>query len=183
MEALELTYEEQALKFLDDTDTEYRVEFSRHDVYFDEDKEKRDIYWITLQRGSREFTFEFGQSLQCSMEWLANTIYAQNAYRYKNEPRLTGSRDEVLMQLGLSSYDTVSKDLIRNPNYSEPTAYDVLACLTKYPVDSFEDFCCEYGYDEDSRKAYRIYEAVKNEWQNVAMLWNDDELEELREIQ
>lgn len=64
-----------------------------------------------------------------------------------------------------------------------PTEYDVLACLTKYDPETFEDFCSVFGYDEDSRKAERIYEAVKEEYQNVAMLWNDSEIEELQEIQ
>jgi hypothetical protein len=57
-----------------------------------------------------------------------------------------------------------------------------LACLTKYDPGSFEDFCNEFGYKEDSRTAERTYNAVVKEWQNVCMFWNDDEIEELREI-
>lgn len=34
-----------------------------------------------------------------------------------------------------------------------PTMYDVLTCLTKYDPDTFEDFCSEFGYDTDSRRA------------------------------
>jgi len=64
-----------------------------------------------------------------------------------------------------------------------PTEYDVLTCLTKYDPETFEDFCSEFGYDEDSRKAEKIYKAVVNEYNNVAMLWNDSEIELLSEIQ
>jgi hypothetical protein len=48
----------------------------------------------------------------------------------------------------------------------EPTDKDVLPCLlSDYSVvdESFEDFCANFGYDEDSRKAEKIYkQCVKN---------------------
>ena len=64
----------------------------------------------------------------------------------------------------------------------KPTAYDILACLTKYDPGTFEDFSSDYGYDEDSRKAERIYKAVVKEWLNVERVFGDC-LDELREIQ
>lgn len=63
-----------------------------------------------------------------------------------------------------------------------PTMYDVLASLTNYDPESFEDFCGNYGYDENSRKAEKIYKAVVKEWENVERLFSDC-LDELREIQ
>ena len=63
-----------------------------------------------------------------------------------------------------------------------PTAYDVLASITKYDVGSFEDFCSEFGYDTDSRKAYKIYKAVLKEWKNVELLFTAEQLELLRLI-
>ena len=39
------------------------------------------------------------------------------------------------------------------------TAYDVLACLEWFTPDSFAEFCAEFGYDEDSRKAEKIWRA------------------------
>lgn len=65
---------------------------------------------------------------------------------------------------------------------NEPTFYDVLACLTKYDPESFEDFCGNYGYDNDSRKAYKTYKAVVKEWENMQRLFNSEELELLQEI-
>lgn len=64
----------------------------------------------------------------------------------------------------------------------EPRMYDVLTCLTQYDPESFEDFCGNYGYDEDSRTAERTYKAVVKEWQAVERLFGDI-LEELQEIQ
>lgn len=65
---------------------------------------------------------------------------------------------------------------------NEPNLYDVLACLTKYDPNTFEDFCSEFGYDSDSRNAVKIYKAVCKEWQAVERLFGDC-LNELQEIQ
>lgn len=64
----------------------------------------------------------------------------------------------------------------------KPNEYDVLSCLTKSDPDSFETFCRDFGYDPDSRTAFKIYKAVKREWENVKRLWSDEEIEELQEI-
>lgn len=64
-----------------------------------------------------------------------------------------------------------------------PTPYDVLSCIEKYPVYDFEYFCSNYGYDTNSRKAYKTYKAVKKEWENVNLLFTSEQIEELRDIQ
>lgn len=63
-----------------------------------------------------------------------------------------------------------------------PTAYDVLACLTKYDPGNFMDFCKDFGYDEDSRTAERIYKGVQKEWDKVSKMFGDV-IEQLQEIQ
>lgn len=62
-------------------------------------------------------------------------------------------------------------------------AYDVLACLTKDNPGMFSDFCSEYGYDTDSRKAFSIYEDVCEEWNRVSSFFSASEIEEMKEIQ
>lgn len=63
-----------------------------------------------------------------------------------------------------------------------PPAYDILSCLTHYEVDTFDNFCRDFGYDADSRKAYKIYKAVLREWKNIELLFTPDEIELLQEI-
>ena len=65
---------------------------------------------------------------------------------------------------------------------TEPTMYDILTCLTKYDPETFEDFCSEFGYDVDSRKAEKTYKAVCKEFAAVDRLFNDV-IDELAEIQ
>ena len=66
---------------------------------------------------------------------------------------------------------------------TEPTAYDVLACLTKYDPGTFDNFCGDYGYEIDSRKAFKIYKAVRREYKNLCLLFSEEQLEQLSEIQ
>lgn len=63
-----------------------------------------------------------------------------------------------------------------------PSAYSILACLIKNDPGDFENFCGEYGYDSDSRKAYTTYENVNEEWEGIKGLFTDEEIEQLSEI-
>lgn len=62
------------------------------------------------------------------------------------------------------------------------SAYDLLACITKYDPSTFENFCADFGYDEDSRKAEATYQAVCKEWQKVQKFFSAEELELIQEI-
>ncbi len=128
-------YNQQAEKFLKETKTEFKVKFVKNGLYFDDDKEPRDIYLITLKRGEREFSFKFGQSI-----------------------------------------NNTEKQI-------KPTAYDFLSCVEKYEHIDFEDFCNEFGYDDDSRKAEKTFKAVQEEFNKIRMLFNNTEIEKLQEIQ
>ncbi len=71
-----------------------------------------------------------------------------------------------------------------------PTAYDVLACLTKNDPESFEDFCDNYGYsqyNEDTGRrnmvSWRTYCAVLKEWNAIYKLFTYEQIEMLQEIQ
>ena len=65
---------------------------------------------------------------------------------------------------------------------TKPTAYDVLAGLIKCDLDTFKEFCSSYGYDEDSRKAEKIYKAVVEEWNKITRLWDAEVIKKLQEI-
>ena len=170
-------YEQQATEFLTATGTELKVEFKENGKHFKDDTETRDIYKITLKKGERKYSFKFGQSI-INSQYYQDKI-KERTYTLNGRCRTGGYsiNDIDKYNGGLGSWNQLK--LVKG---TPPTAYDVLACLTKYPVYSFEDFCNEYGYDKDSRKAFKTYKAVKREWENVAILFNDAELEQLREI-
>lgn len=71
---------------------------------------------------------------------------------------------------------------------TEPSVYDVLACLTKYNAGSFDDFCSEFGYEQydeetgrTNKQTERTYKAVCKEFAAVERLFSDC-MEELQEI-
>jgi hypothetical protein len=69
-----------------------------------------------------------------------------------------------------------------NAGNKAPSMYDILSCLQKYDVGSFENFCGDFGYNTDSRTAERTYKAVLKEFNSMERLFNNDELEVLQQI-
>lgn len=67
----------------------------------------------------------------------------------------------------------------------EPTAYDVLACISgdaNYP-DKFEDFCSEMGMDTDSISALQTFRRCSSFAKRLRDFFSPEELEGLSEIQ
>lgn len=169
-------YDEQAEKFLKKTNTSFKSEFIKYDKYFPDDEDKRDIYQITLTRGERKYSFTFGNSINASGHYIYFSCKGrERIHLEKNEKGLLKLRwNGEMLNRGNSE---------KNENFKEPTAYDVISGLTKYDVGTFENFCSEFGYDIDSMMAHRIYCNVVKEYDNLKMLYSDEELEKMSEIQ
>lgn len=90
---------------------------------------------------------------------------------------LTNARGMYSSRFGDSLINT------RRMRKVKPSAYDVLACLTKYDPGTFENFCADYGYDTDSRKAEKVYFAVQNEYAALRRIFTPEQLGQLQEIQ
>jgi hypothetical protein len=177
---MKTNYEKQAMDFLEKTGCKMTITYKENRRYFLDDKETRDVYDIKIERGKRVWKFEFGNSIKDS-EFVA--VYGKSRYKIPSEMR-TKSNQEIALYVKLnlqSDFGTVNADHIIRP--VAPSEYSILACLTKYDPGSFVDFCSEFGYDSDSKTADRVYAGVKEEWLNVCRIWNDSEIEELREIQ
>lgn len=165
-------YDEQAEAFLKATDTTFKAVFLKHGKHSEDDKENRDVYTFTFSRGERTFKGDFGQSITNSGRW---------TYYSTKKGRLVSNDFKQLQKL--AGRALAKGECKLNDKQEEPSAYDVLSCLTKYDPGTFKEFCSEFGYDEDSKKVERIYLAIVNEWDNVRMLWTDKEIEMLQEVQ
>lgn len=67
----------------------------------------------------------------------------------------------------------------------KPTEYDVIVSLNLLQGNEdidFNDFCAEFGYDNDSRMAEKIWIDCIEQNKQLRLLWNDNELEKLTEI-
>lgn len=62
--------------------------------------------------------------------------------------------------------------------------YDVLACCSSDIgcPDTFEDFCSEYGYDEDSRKVFQTFKRAANHADRLRKFFTEEEQADLSEI-
>lgn len=106
---------------------------------------------------------EFGKHFQ-------DDKYSRNIYRVK------------LYRNG-KSYSFNYGDSVNNTRLRlKPNIYDVLSCLIKYDVGSFDNFCSEFGYDTDSRKAEKIYKLVCKEFEGVERVFSDV-MDKLQKIQ
>jgi hypothetical protein len=156
---METDYNKQADDFLKETGTTFEANFVGNMLYFEGDKEPRDVYQITLKRDKKTYSFRFGQSINNSGEMVKRNPYGKTIYDHELIPR----RNRLGTYIGRIA----------------PTPYDILTCVQKYDIGTFSNFCSEFGYDIDSRKA--SYFAVQEEYENINRLFHDV-MEKLQEI-
>ena len=165
-------YIKQATNFLQKAHTKIKIEYMGLAVNKEwKGKEKRCLYEITLTSPRDSMVFDFWDSIR-NTEIKTMTIeeYAEKRYQIP------------FSDLNQTEKMQAKKELAAKKKAAVPSVYDVLACLTKYDPGTFEDFCSDYGYDEDSRTAERIYFAVQKEYAQLARLFTPNEMEELAEI-
>lgn len=82
---------------------------------------------------------------------------AMDHWRVKFTRRNDGGERSGLVAAKMTTYFSMGY----GHNGAAPTVEDVLDCLASDATcsDSFEDFCLEYGYDSDSRKAEKTWKA------------------------
>ena len=66
----------------------------------------------------------------------------------------------------------------------EPDKKDILYSMLMDNVSDmdFDEFCCEFGYDNDSIKALKIYEECQHETKALHNMFDSDEIDMLREL-
>ena len=149
-------YIKQATDFLQKTYSKMKIEYVGLAVNKEwKEKEKRCLYEITLTSPRGSMTFDFWDSIRTT--------------RIRTMP--------------FDAYNVqANKELAAKKKAAVPSVYDVLACLQKCDPGTFENFCSDYGYDEDSRTAIRVYLAVQNEYTQLTRLFTPEQMEELAEI-
>lgn len=172
MVQIETEYTKQALDFLEKTNATCEIEFEGCTRNLDwKDKEKRNFYNVilTTPRGSMNLTF-WDSIYNTEISKMTIEKYAKKRFGCKY-PYLLHS-DKVKARRELKEKQAVAF----------PTAYDILACVTKYDPGTFEDFCSEFGYDEDSKMADKIYTAAMREYKQLERIFTHEQIEELQEI-
>lgn len=164
-------YTKTASEFLKDANATCNIEFggiSKNQTW--KDNEKRKWYDVTISTPNGNMNFVFWDSIyNTEMYLITLEQYVEKKFGYRFE-------DTTYLEQVKASKEL---DKLKKEN---PTAYDILSCLTKYDPGSFEDFCFEYGYDDDSISALQIYLGVVKEYHDLKRIFTDEQMERLRDI-
>ena len=131
-------YQKQAEDFLKAHDLEFRSVLVGDDCpKFCEDREKENAT-------QRQTKYRVG-------------VYPRKTHIHGKHYRCTISgkeRGHVVYDFWNSYSDEEFNALRRGAPKKTASAYDLLACITKSDPGNFRDFCSDFGYDTDSRKAF-----------------------------
>lgn len=166
-------YEKQAKDFLKKTDVTFSkryVGLSRNTLW--KEKDLRPLYEVTLTSYKGEYQFDFWDCI-------------------RNAEILQMNEDDLAVRIFKTHYEDLDvgrRNRIRNKlkqmkAEATITEYDVLAAVVKSDPGMFDDFCNEYGYDEDSISAFHTYQRVCEEWKGLCKVFTYDQLEELAKIE
>lgn len=166
-------YEQQAMDFAGKCGLTMQATYLGHYARFN--NHITAVYKITLTRPNRQpYMFNFSTSINSSWR-----------YTDRNYKVITGLPYSLNKDYFFKNYEpgksVTFKDLRIEQTKKAPSLYNVLTCLTKYNPGFFEEFCRDYGYDEDSIQAKKVYESVVDEYRAVYRLFSDV-IEELSDI-
>lgn len=168
-------YIQQAEKFLKDTNTIMEIIYDG--MYSPRwDNKLHCAYKIKLQNEKGKYNFTFFDSLHnTEVKKMSLSEYLKKYKRINN-----------INDISYNKQQKYNKELTKLKKESQPTYYNVLACLEKYDVGTLDDFMLEFGYEcktaKDISNVLETYSAVCEEYKNLCMLFNDEEMEQLREI-
>lgn len=174
-------YNQQALDFLKSTDATITFKYAGLKKHFSDDDEPRDCWKFTISRPGRpSYTGNFGQSLNDRdiASWNATRGIGTNG----------GALDAWVPYEQRNQRTTVWKQRLKIGQTSNlrkvkpPTEYDILSCVASCDPGTFEDFCADFGYSDDSIKAKATWEAVRAEYLGICQLFDHAERERLQEI-
>ncbi len=151
-------YETQAAQALAGMSVEFRAAFVFHGPYWPEDKESRNVWELILSRANGADSKDRKVVSFRFGQSIADSFYNQNKDFRDARPSMVPTQRNL------------------------PSAYDLLACLTKYDPGSFLEFCDEFGYNNDSILARNTWEAVVEEYAKVKRFFRAAEIEIIREI-
>lgn len=123
----------------------------------------------TYEKQAQDFATKYGLTLKVGTPKYKKHFADDTTERWVFKCRLSRGGKTYTFNFGQSI----------NDGDKEPTMYEVLSCLQKYDVGTFENFCDEFGYDYDSRKAEKIYKAVCKEYEALTRLFPEDEQSEV----
>ena len=175
-EKIKTKYDLQSERFLEKTGTKIEKLYTEHRRHFEDEKQYRACFSITITRNDKSINFDFGNSIVDSWDLYDNFKRLGRQHKY-----WTALKVKEAIQTGQELNEEYNIKLKKRKK--APSDYSILACLEKYDIGTFDNFCSEFGYDADSRKAEKTYFAAQKQYSDLTRLFNNEEIEELAEIQ
>lgn len=141
------------------------------------DNWERDQFVITFTNGKNSESFEYGCGVGHRLE------VARNAYKL-SDFQLSGVK-KLQDLIGESRLDSTVLDLGGKVYAVKPTQASVLYCLfsdANSGSESFDDFCDNYGYNADSMKDFKIYQACMETAKKIRKLFTNEQRQQLAEL-
>lgn len=169
-----MDYEKQAEDFMNECSAKMDIMFvgCMPNCMWD-DKESRNRYSVTITTPKGKMNLDFWDSLN-------------NTWKFK----MAHDKDRCARNMYGRYYEGLSitekarvRDRMRGMEQEgRPTYYDILACLESYDPGTFKDFCSEFGYSDDSIKAFKIYTACQEQYADLCRIFTPEQMDKLREI-
>jgi len=155
-----------------------------------EEETFRDIFHIRFTRGNtKTFSIEFGQSINDGSLFYMKTIdlFDGSAIRRLidagkfRKSRYFGKifklNGDMLCDSNkrLRNWGTAIGEMVRIPPKT-PGLRDIVSCLQYWDPGKFEDFCSEFGYDNDSIKHLDLYRVVNKSYIDMKNFFTPAEL-------
>lgn len=141
------------------------------------DNWERDQFVVTFTNGNNSESFEYGCGIGHRLQ------VAKNAYKL-SDSQLSGVK-KLRDLIGESRLDSTILDLGNKVYAVKPTQAGVLYCLlldAQAADQNFDDFCSDFGYDPDSRKDFKVYEACCETLQKIRKLFTNEQRAKLAEL-
>ena len=144
--------------------TEIKVSYRREGrkLYFEDDQNEREVLTVKVQRGSRKIQFTFGMSINDT-----DTLYSKGKSIDPSTYRESIKYNEAIERATAKIFSGL--------------LYSLLCCMgSDYRCEkSFADFCSEYGYDEDSRKAEKTHRLCLEQSAKLEKIFSEEEAQVL----
>lgn len=138
---------------------------------------ERDQFVVSFTNGKNSESFEFGTGI-------GNRIEVS-----KNDYKLSSKQIESVRALkdliGTDRLDQTVLELAGKVYAVKPTQASVLYCLfldADCGSESFDDFCDNYGYNADSMKDFKVYQACMETAKKIRKLFTSEQRETLRDM-
>lgn len=180
-------YEKKAADFLKATNSTIKIEIptpeeTKKPLWYEKGDAEMQHYRVTLNSARGSWTFDFWDSISAreavdALDYLKKAQFGDYSQeRYKSERILHDK-----LGRNINAYQA-RKQYGELRDRLKPSQYAILSCLDLLYSDSFEEFCNEFGYDTDSRKAEKTYNAMLEQDRNLRRLFTLEELEKLEDI-